>query len=199
MYNLLIVDDEPFIVEGLAILDWERIGINKVYKATSGEEALTVIQENSIDIIITDIQMTDMSGLELIESLSNDRVRKFILLSGYAEFEYAKQAIHLSVCDYLLKPVADEVVMEAVQDAIQSIRNDRRFFHEIMKKIPFFTESDLDVIPFDILYDKPQLLDLLNVGNWDGAEERIKEIFAQLRIGDYQSHEFILQAYFIDL
>lgn len=197
MYNLLIVDDEPFIVEGLAILDWDRIGIKEVYKATSGEEALTVIQENSVDIIITDIRMADMSGLELIKSLGNGQVRKFILLSGYAEFEYAKQAIHLSVSEYLLKPVADEEVMEAVSDAIQSIQKDRHFFQEIMEKIPLFTESELDVIPFDILYEKPQLLDLLDAGNWNGAEEKVKEVFTQLRIEEYQFPEFILQAYFM--
>ncbi|GAA0306516.1 YesN/AraC family two-component response regulator [Gracilibacillus halotolerans] len=196
MFNLLIVDDEPVIVDGLALLDWESLDINKVYKATSGIQAISVIKENRIDIVITDIRMPDMSGLELIELVNDETLRKFIILSGYAEFEYAKQAIQLSVCKYLLKPVSDNEIMDAVSDASQSIRNNRRFFVEIMDEMPLI-EANMEVIPFDILYDKPQLIDLLNYGNWQEAEDKLKEIFQLLEVERYQSHEFLLQAYFM--
>lgn len=196
MFNLLIVDDEPVIVDGLALLDWEELGVNKVYKATSGKRAISVMKENRIDIVITDIRMPDMTGLELIESVNDETLRKYIILSGYAEFEYAKQAIQLSVCKYLLKPVSDNEVMEAVSDAIQSLQSNRHFFVEIMNKMPSI-ETNIEVTPFDILYDNPQLLDLLNYGNWEEAEDRLREIFQLLEVEKYQSHEFLLQAYFM--
>ena len=197
MYNLLIVDDEPVIVEGLALLEWNQLDVNNVYKATSGKQAIHIIEQNQVDIVINDIRMPDMSGLQLIESIKDENVRKFIILSGYAEFEYAKQAIHLSVSKYLLKPVPDKEIMDAVSDAIQSIQSsNRQFFVEIMDKMHQI-ETDMEIIPFHILYDKPQLLDLLNYGNWKEAEDRLKQIFQSLKVERYQSHEFILQAYFM--
>lgn len=196
MINLLIVDDEPWIVEGLASLDWGKLNIQNVYKETFAQKALQVMKDHPIDIVITDIRMPDMSGIELIASASKGRVRKYIILSGYAEFEYAKQAMQLSVCDYLLKPVPDEEIMGAVANAIRSLRNDQRYFEELMNNLSLI-EDVLVVSPFDFLYQKPQLIELMEYGNWDGAEKKISDIFTQLEKETHYSHEFILQVYFM--
>ncbi|MEH7180206.1 response regulator transcription factor [Neobacillus vireti] len=196
MFNLLIVDDEPWIVEGLASLDWGKLNIQNVYKETSGQKALQVMKENQIDIVITDIRMPDMTGIELIASASKGRVRKYIILSGYAEFEYAKQAIQLSVCDYLLKPVPDEEIMEAVSKAIHSIQNDQRSFEELMKSMSLIGDGPF-LSTLDFLYEKPQLIELMEYGNWDVAEKKIRDIFTQLGENVHYSHEFTLQVYFM--
>jgi two-component system, response regulator YesN len=118
MFNLLIVDDEPFIVEGLAALNWETVGINQVFKATSGKDAIKSIEENQVDIVITDIKMPDITGIELIKQNELGRNKKCILLSGYADFEYAKQAIKYDAFEYLLKPASDDEIYQSVQNAI---------------------------------------------------------------------------------
>jgi len=123
MYQLLIVDDQPDLVEDLATnIDWSSIGIRTVHQAHSAHEALDAMRMTQIDIVITDIRMPGISGLDLIDAIrtSWDHV-KCILLSGYNDFEYAKRALQQQASDYLLKPVEDEELMEAVQRAIREL------------------------------------------------------------------------------
>ncbi|WP_235612973.1 response regulator [Paenibacillus sp. LC231] len=127
LYTLLIVDDEASVVEGLAhTIPWQTIGIDEVRKAYSAFEALEILQTQPVDIMISDITMPRMNGLELIE-ITRSRWKKIktILLSGYAEFAYAKEAITLGTYEYLLKPVSDEVVLEKVGGAVESLRQER--------------------------------------------------------------------------
>lgn len=194
--RLLIVDDEPLIVEGLASMEWEKLNIDHVYKATSGEQALQIIESQTIDIVITDIQMPDMTGLELIASASRSRKRKYIILTGYADFEFAKQAIKLSVHEYLLKPVSDEELLKAVSKAVNSIKIEQETFNEIMRDLQP-VEHDIDIKAFNFLYENPQLINLLDSDNWDLAEEKLIEVFKQLTLEKFHYHEFIIQAYFM--
>ncbi|SDX93168.1 response regulator [Paenibacillus sp. CF384] len=117
MYQLMLVDDEDAVIEGLAItIPWDQLGIETVYKANSGREALKLLEKHSIDIVITDIRMPGISGLELIETIrAKWKGTKCILLSGFAEFEYAKQALENETEDYLLKPVEDEDLIRVVR------------------------------------------------------------------------------------
>ncbi|GIP29919.1 hypothetical protein J23TS9_50490 [Paenibacillus sp. J23TS9] len=107
MYELLIVDDHAHLVDSLERnIPWETLGIGKVHKAFSGEEALEYCKSYPVDIIITDIRMPGISGLELIEHIKKyDKHFKSILLSGYGEWDYAQEAIRQQVDGYLLKPV----------------------------------------------------------------------------------------------
>lgn len=127
MYTLLIVDDEASVVEGLAhTIPWQKIGIDEVHKAYSAFEALEILQTQPVDIMISDITMPRMNGLELVEiTKSKWKHIKTILLSGYADFAYAKEAITLGTYEYLLKPVSDEVVLEKVGGAVESLRQER--------------------------------------------------------------------------
>lgn len=120
MYQLLIVDDQPDLVEDLACnLPWQTVGIDSVYQAHSGAGALEIMNATPIDIVITDIHMPGLSGLDLIEQIraawSNV---KCILLSGYNDFEYAKKALQHQANDYLLKPAEDEELLQAVKKAV---------------------------------------------------------------------------------
>ncbi len=111
MLNVLIVDDEPFIRQGLAVLiDWEAEGFCISGEAANGQEALSLLEKQHFDLIIADIRMPVMGGIELLKhtrdrGLSNAR---FVILSGYFEFEYAKDAIRYSCSDYILKPINEQ-------------------------------------------------------------------------------------------
>lgn len=116
MYTLLIVDDERLVVETLAkTLPWSSIQIEYVHKAYSAEQALQIMNTHSVDIVITDIRMPKVDGLELIENIRQLNKRtKCIIYSGYSDFEYARQAMSSQVVEYLLKPAKDEDILAAV-------------------------------------------------------------------------------------
>ena len=95
--KVLIVDDEPDIREGFRhILDWDGMGLTIIGTASSGEEALPIIRSLHPDIVLSDIVMNGMSGLDLIERAADEGIEaQFILISGYNEFKYAQKAIAL--------------------------------------------------------------------------------------------------------
>lgn len=110
VYNALIVDDEPMIRFGLAsCVDWEREGVRLAGEAANGEAALTLMRSEDIHILITDIKMPLMDGLELIRHAKELRPElKVVLVSSYSDFAYAVEAVKLGVVvDYLLKPTME--------------------------------------------------------------------------------------------
>lgn len=127
MYRILIVDDEPGISQGLKTLIerqsslWEVIGME--YNGINGTAAALCLQP---DLIITDISMPQMDGLEMIRALKAEKCKAaFILLSGYSEFEYAKQAMGLGVKHYITKPVEEDELFEAIESVIRGIEEER--------------------------------------------------------------------------
>lgn len=113
--KVLLADDEPFILQGLAVLiDWEKEGCEIVKTASNGKEALDYLKENQVDLIIADIRMPIMTGLELLKTIREKEISDayFIILSGYNDFQYAQKAIRYSCMDYILKPVKREALTE---------------------------------------------------------------------------------------
>ncbi|OKP98858.1 response regulator [Paenibacillus sp. P46E] len=121
--QMIIVDDEAHWVDNLSMTKpWHTLGIEQVHKAYSATEALQIIETNPIDIVISDIQMPEMTGLELIERIRRrDKKIKCIILTGHSDFEFAKTAIQHSAVDYLLKPPTDPELLGAVQTAIDQL------------------------------------------------------------------------------
>ncbi|MBO5031046.1 MAG: response regulator [Lachnospiraceae bacterium] len=120
MLKVLLVDDEPFIVQGLMVLlDWQKEGYEIAAAAQNGREALEYLKNNKVDLIIADIKMPEMTGLELLETIRREKVSEayFVILSGYSDFSYAQQAIRYSCMDYVLKPVEKEVLTEIIRKA----------------------------------------------------------------------------------
>lgn len=107
MFTVLLVDDHPHLVEHLStVIPWAELGVARVYTGFSGDDALETIKRHRIDILVTDIRMPGMDGLQLIGQARAMRPELgCILLTGYAEFEYAQKAIELQTFRYLLKPV----------------------------------------------------------------------------------------------
>ncbi|MGQ8871164.1 response regulator transcription factor [Paenibacillus sp. TSA_86.1] len=124
--QMIIVDDEAHWVDNLSMTKpWHTLGIEQVHRAYSAREALQLIETHPIDIVISDIQMPEMTGIELIERIRiRDKKIKCILLSGYSEFDYAKKAIQHGAVDYLLKPPTDDEIIGAVQKAIDQLNNE---------------------------------------------------------------------------
>lgn len=117
MLQVLLVDDEPFIVQGLSVLvDWEKQGFEIAGKAANGKEALEFLKERKVDLVIADIKMPEMSGLELLKIVKEEAISDayFVILSGYSDFNYAKQAIRYECMDYILKPVQSEELLETL-------------------------------------------------------------------------------------
>ena len=124
MYKVLIVDDEKMIRMGMKnAIDWHKIGIDEVFTAASGNEALEILKEDGPQIMVTDIQMTEMTGLELIraarEIVSELRV---IVLTGFDNFEYARQSLRLQVQDFFLKPIDEDDLSNAIQKQIKELK-----------------------------------------------------------------------------
>ncbi|WJH33630.1 response regulator [Paenibacillus sp. CC-CFT747] len=115
--KMLIVDDEPVICRGLReTIPWETIGVEVVGDASDGVEALERIESQPVDLVLTDIHMDGMDGLELAKELRQRYPHiRIIILSGYDYFDYARQAIRIGVEDYLLKPVDVDELMEMVR------------------------------------------------------------------------------------
>lgn len=119
MINVLIVDDEPFIRQGLLLLiDWESYGFQICGQASNGMQALECIRAMQPDLVISDIKMPEMDGMQLAKTLYeqyNGDI-KLILLSGFYEFGYAKQAIKYQVDDYILKPIVKTELVQVLEE-----------------------------------------------------------------------------------
>ena len=126
--RVVIVEDEIRIREGLGKL-LSRSGdvYEVVMEAGNGEEGLQAILELKPDIVITDIRMPDMDGLEMLERMVKAGIRtKAIVLSAFSEFEYARTAMKLGVTEYLLKPIAYNELMQSLENVSFQIEKERR-------------------------------------------------------------------------
>ncbi|MFC4808670.1 response regulator [Paenibacillus sp. GCM10023250] len=124
MLALLLVDDHKLLVDSMAeTLPWPEIGIGAVYRAYSGTEALQVLERADVHILVTDIRMPGITGLELIEQARTmNPLLHCVLLTGYAQFEYAKRAIELQATDYLIKPVKDNKLLETIGQIVNRMK-----------------------------------------------------------------------------
>lgn len=128
MIKVLIVDDEKMIRDGIAIsIDWNHLGIRQPEVAGDGLEAYEKALSCELDIIITDIRMPGMNGLQLIRKLKEGgHSTKFIVLSGYGEFEYAKQLMNDGVRHYLLKPTNVEEITAVLAEVLEELTQERK-------------------------------------------------------------------------
>lgn len=124
MLNLVIVEDEEIIRRGLVCtIDWLKMGARVVGEAANGREALQVIRATHPEVVLTDIKMPIMDGIELTEVLkAEENPPRIIYLTSYADFSYAQTALHLGVSDYLLKPV-DEAELARALAKIGEVRD----------------------------------------------------------------------------
>ncbi|OMF95344.1 response regulator [Paenibacillus sp. FSL R7-0273] len=141
MYNIILVDDEMGIIEGLKVIIGAYLPECRVIgSANDGTEGYRLILQQCPDIVITDIRMLERDGLEMIESLTAKGVSaKFIILSGYSEFEYARKGMQLGVKSYLTKPIEETELQQCVRKVIREIETART--QEELKRTDALTSS----------------------------------------------------------
>ena len=117
MYRVALVDDERLILEGLSrVVPWESLGCRVAGTASDGREGLALIRREQPDMVLTDIRMPNMDGLTMLAALHSEFPRmQMTVLTAYRDFDYAKQALTLGVCRYLLKPSKMDEIHEAVR------------------------------------------------------------------------------------
>lgn len=124
MFKAVIIDDEPIIVEGLSrSIPWQKWDCQVVETAESGREGMEVINRVKPDILFTDIRMPGMDGLSMIAGLkSQHRNMEITILTGFRDFEYAREAIRLGVTRFLLKPSKMDELLEALEAMVKNLR-----------------------------------------------------------------------------
>ncbi len=128
MYKLIIVDDEEDIREGLHdMIDWMSLGFQVVEKFEDGREVLAYLAKHPVDVILTDIKMTFVSGLELAQHVHKNKLPiKVVILSGFQEFALAREAIQYDVSHYLLKPTNLEEVYRIFRSMYEQLNQEKR-------------------------------------------------------------------------
>ena len=130
MLKVLIVEDEEIIRRGLVYtLDWLSMNCMVVGAAETGKEGLDMLQTFEPDIVIADIIMPEMSGIEMLEAAQNLKLKPFksIILTSYANFDYARKALHLQVADYLLKPIDEDELKKAINKIRNSLEENKAY------------------------------------------------------------------------
>lgn len=139
-FKVLIADDERLIREGLSnLIDWDSLGFSVCCQAANGTEALDMIREHKPDLLLADIQMPHLNGLQLIEKareIKSDLL--FVIISGHDEFDLARQAINLGVRDYILKPIKEALLIETIskiRDEVLQTRLQKNQFEFAMTQL----------------------------------------------------------------
>ena len=124
LYKVYLLDDEPYILEGLKyIVPWQEYGFKIVGSSSNGKDGFDNIITQNIDLIITDIMMPNMTGLELISKLKKEKYNaNFLVLSAFQEFKYVKEAINMGAENYLLKPIDTEELSNNLKSIYQKIK-----------------------------------------------------------------------------
>ena len=147
MYRLLIVDDDPWVRRWLMEhINWEELGFVTVREAVNGCKAMKLIEEEQPHVVITDIKMDEMDGIELLAKV-RDRYSdvRMILLSGYDEFEYARAAIKKGAVDYLLKPIEENELVAIIKRTLAEIEQESTG-REHQKKISEQLEQSIQLL-----------------------------------------------------
>ena len=166
MYSILLVDDEPLALKGNRIII-ERSGLEiaGLYEAVDGQEAWEFLKNHKVDLVITDIKMPRMDGVSLCRELylAGQQV-KTVIVSGYADFQYAREALRYGVKDYILKPVQREELIQSISSVLYRPEAAQK------DESAYIPHGELDSI-----------LSVLQQGLWMGNEGDVEQGLAMYR------------------
>lgn len=198
-YTLCIIDDMEHAVESLVKnIPWSQYGITIAGTATDGKEGLDLVLRTKPDIVLTDIRMPHLDGLEMVAELLNELPEcKIIIMSGYRDFEYAQKALRLGASDYLIKPLTPNEIGNTMNKVLEASKKKRdhqshteKMERKVYESMPLFKREQLNML---IRYETTQelaekrWLDLeLNLGSgqfvvmvaevdhWSSSDQQIK-------------------------
>lgn len=197
----MLVDDEKLIIEGLMnIIEWEDIGLKVIETARNGYEALEKFKSNSVDIIVTDINMPKITGLELIKEVRKiNSNTKFIILTGYDEFNYAIEAIEYSVEKYILKPIDENELQETLKNIVKDLDNKKIEINKILDKNTKLIEYIESKLNENYIYEIKESIDIstenksytvaniiISRKDKDGDFIKVSEIIEKYTYGEYE-------------
>lgn len=181
MYRIILIDDDTETLETIAsYYDWDKMGIELAATADNGISGLKAILDIKPDVVLIDIKMPGMSGLQVIEETQkNGHFPYFIVISGHADFEYAQTALRLSVSDYLLKPYSPDNLRNAFEKAFTAL--ERRIPNLIMPQYGF-PRSGSDILSYPVDSEKA-IIDLIFTGQKKdlapALDRFIKQVFSE--------------------
>lgn len=190
MIKVFLVEDETIIRQGIKNnIDWNSNGFELVGEAGDGEYAYPMILKYQPDILLTDVKMPFMDGLELSRAVKKALPRtRIIVFSGYNEFDYAKEAIKIGISDYLLKPVTSASLIESLKKVADQILEERensrlleRYFLNYEKYMEFPDKTDYSGV------DRKLIKNFLKTGNAEECGIFIDEYFEAVGEGNYSS------------
>lgn len=198
MIKVFLAEDEAIIRRGIRDhINWNANGFEFVGEAGDGEYAYPLILKTEPDILLTDVKMPFMDGLELSRLVKKALPQtKIIILSGYNEFDYAKEGIKIGISDYLLKPVTSANLMDALKKVAETIHEEReksrlleRYFVSYEKYTEFLDKTDYSGV------DRKLIEDFLKLGSVDECGLFMEEYFAAVGENNYQS--LLLRQYMV--
>ncbi|WP_276311108.1 response regulator transcription factor [Paenibacillus nanensis] len=185
IFTVLIVDDEPLVLEGLGFMvDWESHGFRVCGEALDGEEALEQIKRLKPDLVVTDISMPVMDGLQLIEHCTKvlHMGCRFVILSGHDDFSFAQKALTFGVLDYWLKPIDVEEI-HASLGKLRSKWSEEDVDASLPAKLPLLKESWTIPVADDSLLDaEDRLLTAIQSGDGAAIEDAAGSLCRQLEL-----------------
>ncbi|MBI9101031.1 MAG: response regulator [Spirochaetales bacterium] len=156
MYNVVICEDEDIIRKGLIFsFDFQSLNLKVVSDFSDPVSCLEYLSNHDVDIVITDIKMPLMSGLEMISQIEDKKKYEFVILSGHSDFEYAKTAISYGVTEYLVKPLDHKLLEVSLEKAIKNL-NDKKLLYNAKYQI-----KDLSKVYKDIPIEDPLLQSII--------------------------------------
>ena len=188
--KVIIVDDEPAHVRGITeYVHWDKLGYEEVIGSFSANEALELIKHEAFDLVITDINMPEINGLELIRRINAlGNKPDIIIVSGYNEFSYAQEAISLGVCAYILKPIKPEEIEENILLLAEKKISQRKKREYKMDRSLLDESNDMDRAIISIensrgIHPSVQKILLYIDGNY-AKEITVHELAEQFRINE---------------
>lgn len=161
MLTAIFADDEPMILRGLEkLIDWKSLGIEIIGTASDGIEAMSLIETHKPDIVVSDINMPNLSGIELLKQLRDEKLTsKVIFISGYQEFEYARDALKYGAVDYLLKPINEKQLTLALKSIIDKKLVESGQKQQMTLQLNFDGEELSEVNGKDFIQAKQHIID----------------------------------------
>ncbi|SEO52636.1 two-component system, response regulator YesN [Amphibacillus marinus] len=133
MYKVLLIDDEPIIREGMRhVIEWETYNFSVIADCANGRDGLHAIRTHNPELVFVDIRMPGMSGIELIQQAKQEGYQgRFVVLSGYSSFSYAREAIKLGIHSYLLKPIDEDELIEILREIKVQIEKEQKISSQL--------------------------------------------------------------------